>query len=269
MFSPMLSQRLNELGIWQRRVKVFDHVFRTSTLDRLASLFLHKLGILGREETGILRRLVSNGMTVVDIGANQGLYTLFLADLARPGKIFAFEPHPMLYQQLVANVRENRIENVECYQTALSNSSGALTLQVGRLNFGDNYIVSGDVQTPAMVQVKAATLDELFEGRRIDFLKIDVQGWEVAVLAGGRSVLEKNQGIVLLFEFWPFGLRRAGADSKELFSYLSELGFSIFSLRRGRLASLRESALPDPAKEFAYCNLVALRVLVSRPAPTE
>jgi len=259
MLSPMFSQRLNELGLWQRRVKVFGHVFRTSTLDRLASLFLHKVGILGREETEILRRLVSNRMTVVDIGANQGLYTIFLADLARPGKIFAFEPHPMLYQQLVSNLRENRIENVECYQTALSNSSGVLTLHLGQLNLGDNYIVKAGGNVTASVEVPAATLDELFEGTRIDFLKIDVQGWEAAALAGGRSVLEKNQGIVLLFEFWPFGLRRAGADPKEFLSYLTELGFSIYSLRRSQLVSLQESALPDPAKEFAYCNLVALR----------
>ena len=255
----MLSQTLNELGIWQRRVKVFGHVFRPSTLDRLASLFLHKLQILGREETGILRRLVSDGMTVVDIGANQGLYTLFLADLARPGKIFAFEPHPALHEQLVANLRENRIENVECFQTALSNFSGVVTLHLGHFNLGDNYIVTAGANASAGVEVPAATLDELFEGTPIDFLKIDVQGWEAAVLAGGRSVLEKNQGIVVLFEFWPFGLHRAGTDPKELLSYLTELGFSIYSLRGSRLLSLRERTLPDPAKEFAYCNLVALR----------
>jgi FkbM family methyltransferase len=259
MFSPMLSQRLNELGIWKRRVKVFGFVFRASTLDRLASLSLHKVGALGGEETGILRRLVTGGMTVADVGANQGLYTLFLAKLARPGKIFAFEPHPILYEQLVTNVHENRIENIECHQAAVSNLSGTLTLQSGRLNLGDNYIVSAGAKTPATMQVKAVTLDELFEGTRIDFLKVDIQGWELAALTGGWNVLKKNHGIVLLFEFWPFGLRRAGADPNQLLSYLTDLGFSIYCLRRSRLFPIRETLLPDPAKEFAYCNLVALR----------
>ena len=259
MFSPSLSQRLNGLGIWQRKVKVFGHVFRASTLDRLASLSLHKFRILGREETGIFRRLVRPGMTVVDVGANQGLYTLFLADLARPGKVFAFEPHPMLYKQLEANVRENRLATVECYQTALSNSSGTLTLQPGHLNLGDNYIIPAGANTSDGVEVPAATLDELFEGIKIDFLKIDVQGWESATLAGGRSVLQNNQHIVLVLEFWPFGLRRAGTDPRELLSYLTELGFNIYCLRRGRVVSLRTSTLPNPDKEFDYCNLVALR----------
>jgi FkbM family methyltransferase len=255
----MLLQRLNELGIWQRKVKVFGHCFRPSTLDRLVSLWLHKVGILGREESGILRRLVNDEMTVVDLGANQGLYTLFLADLARRGKIFAFEPHPILYGQLVANVRQNRIENVNCYQTAVSSSSGSITLQLGRLNLGDNYIVTPGAGIVDTVQVKAVTLDELFAAIPIDFLKIDIQGWEADALAGGRQVLQRNQGILVLFEFWPFGLRRAGANPNRLLSYLTELGFSIYCLRRNRLVSLQETSLPDPAKEFAYRNLLAMR----------
>lgn len=255
----MFSQKINELGIWQRKVSVFGHVFHTCSLDRLASLYLHKIGILGRSEVAILRRLVSSGMTVVDIGANQGLYTLFLADLARPGKVFAFEPHPMLYERLVANVRENRIESVECSQTAISNSSGSLTLRLGQINLGNNYIVAAGANASAGVEVPAATLDELFEGTKIDFLKIDVQGWEAAALQGGRSLLEKNRDIVLLFEFWPYGLRRSGVVPKVLFSYLTELGFSIYGLSESRLVPLQNKALPDPAKEFAYCNLVALR----------
>ncbi|MBV8376225.1 MAG: FkbM family methyltransferase [Verrucomicrobia bacterium] len=255
----MLLQKLNDLGIWRQRVSVFGHVFRTSTLDRLASLFLHKFGILGREEIGILRRFVRNGMTVVDIGANQGLYTLLLAELARPGKIHAFEPHPMLYQQVVENLRENRIENVECHQTALSNSTGFLTLQLGHLNLGDNYIVADGAKVSVTAQVPAATLDDLFEGTKIDFLKIDVQGWEAAVLAGGRSVLEENPKIILLFEFWPYGLRRAGVDPQAFLSYLIELGFSIYGLSKSRLVLLQKKVLPNQSTELAYCNLVALR----------
>jgi FkbM family methyltransferase len=255
----MLLKRLNAFGIWKRKVKVFGHVFRALTLDRLASLVLHKFGVLNRDEVEILRRLVHSGMMVVDVGANQGLYTVLLADLARPGKVFAFEPQPLLYRQLVANVCENRMENVECYQMAVSSSPGTLTLQLDDLNLGDNRIVAADAEKSNCVQVKAATLDQLFEGKKIDFLKIDTQGWEAAALAGGRDVLESNPGIVLLFEFWPFGLRKAGADPKELLSYLTQLRFVIYKLKRSRLVSLCENDLPDPSKQFAYCNLIALR----------
>ncbi|MBV9673636.1 MAG: FkbM family methyltransferase [Verrucomicrobia bacterium] len=194
----MFSQRINELGIWQRKVSVFGHVFNTCSLDRLASLYLHKTGLLGGSEVAILRRMVSSGMTVVDIGANQGLYTLLLADFARPGKVFAFEPHPVLYEHLVTNVRENRVESVECSQTAISDSSGSLTMRLGRINLGNNYVVAAGANGSADLEVRAATLDELFQETKVDFLKIDVQGWKAAALQGGRSLLERNQDIVLL-----------------------------------------------------------------------
>src|SRR5215831_2182390 len=123
----MLSRRFNEHPIWKRRVRVFDRCFRAPSLDRLASLWLHKLGILGKDEVKILARLIRRGMTVIDAGANQGLYTLYLADLVRPGRVFAFEPEPMLYRQLVSNIRNNSAENVDSYQIALSDSAGSLT----------------------------------------------------------------------------------------------------------------------------------------------
>jgi FkbM family methyltransferase len=255
----MLAHRINTLGIWKRRVRVFGGTFRASTLDRLTSLWLHKVGILGREETAILRRLVTDGMTVVDAGANQGLYTVFLAKLAKGGKIFSFEPHPILYRQLVANVRDNRIKNIECHQAAVSSNSGTLTLEFGRLNLGDNYVVSSNTPSPAKSQVKAVTLDELFETAKVDFVKMDIQGWEAAALRGARNILIKNRDIVLFLEFWPFGLRRAGADPKQLLSFLSELGFCVYSLKHRRLFRLPESPFPELASRLSYCNLLALR----------
>jgi FkbM family methyltransferase len=255
----MLSHRINTLGIWKRRLRVFGCIFRASTLDRLTSLWLHKVGVLGREEIAVLRQLVTDRMTVVDVGANQGLYTLFLAKLARGGKIIAFEPHPILYEQLVANVHENKIENIECHQAAVSDSSGALTLQLGSLHLGDNYIVTADAPSPVTTQVNAVTLDELFEKTTIDFLKIDIQGWEAAALAGGRNVLKNNRDIILFLEFWPFGLRRAGAKPDQLLSYLNELGFYLYNLKGSRLAKFQKTSLPDATRQFSYCNLVALR----------
>src|SRR6516162_367375 len=103
---------LNEHWIWKRRLRVFGHLFRAPTLDRLATLWMHKLKILGREEIHILRQLLRPGMTILDVGANQGLYTLLVADLVCPGKVFAFEPEPILYQQLVKNVAVNKVDNV-------------------------------------------------------------------------------------------------------------------------------------------------------------
>jgi FkbM family methyltransferase len=255
----MLSRSFNEHPIWKRQVRVFDRCFRAPSLDRLASLWLHKLGILGKDELKILARLIRRGMTVVDAGANQGIYTLYLADLVRPGRVFAFEPEPMLYGQLVSNVRNNSAENVNCYQIALSDSAGSLTLVPGVLNLGDNRIIVDQEERPEKISVKAATLDEMFPAERIDFLKMDIQGWEAQAFAGARETLERNPDLILMFEFWPFGLAKAGANPDAVLGLLEERGFALWRVRNGWLIGLEGTKLPDVKKEFAYCNLIGTK----------
>ncbi|MBV9674259.1 MAG: FkbM family methyltransferase [Verrucomicrobia bacterium] len=227
----MLSRSFNEHPIWKRRVHIFDRSFRAPSLDRLASLWLHKFGILGKHELKILARLIRRGMTVIDAGANQGLFTLYLADLVCPGRVFALEPEPRLYRQLVSNVRDNSAENVDCYQIALSDSAGSLTLVPGGLNLGDNRIIVDQEERRKKISVKAATLDELVPAEKIDFLKMDIQGWEAKALVGARKMLERNPDLILMFEFWPCGLAKAGADPDAILRGLEERGFGLWRVR--------------------------------------
>src|SRR5271166_2303648 len=111
-----LLKDLNRSHIWHVSVSLHGFRFRAPSLDRLTSLWLHKLGLLGKEEFAFLSRVVRPGMTIVEIGANQGIYTLFLSRLAAPAKIFAFEPEPFVYERLLENVRINDVTNVVCQQ---------------------------------------------------------------------------------------------------------------------------------------------------------
>jgi FkbM family methyltransferase len=252
--------KLNRLPIWKMDVTVSRHVFRAPTCDRLASLWMYKLGILGKEERRILRGFLRPGMNVIDIGANQGLYTSCLAELVKPGKVFAFEPEPMLFRQLVSNISQNRINNVICYQTAVSNVSGLLTLQSGKLNLGDNRVVAQQgVHLGGTTVVNAAALDDLLAGETIHFLKIDIQGWEAHALAGARQLLEKNRDIILMFEFWPFGLTKAGTEPEALLSSLREVGFNLYRSVHGRWSSLETHLPPRSNNRFCYYNIIGAR----------
>lgn len=255
----MLIRALNEHWIWKRRLRVLGHHFRAPTLDRLVALWMHKLGILGRAETQILRRLLRPGMTVLDVGANQGLFTLLLANLVRPGRVFAFEPQPFLYQQLVSNVQANTLGNVVCHNLAVSSSSGRFALQPGKMNWGDSRIVTGAAPAPGQIKVDAVSLDENFADRKVDFLKIDVQGWEAEALFGARRVLAENMDLVVMFELWPYGLLKAGSSPEVLLAFLRHLEFQLWQIRRGRLTKFDQKDLPDPTKEFSYGNLVGTR----------
>jgi FkbM family methyltransferase len=255
----MLLRALNEHWIWKRRVRVFGHWLRAPTLDRLATLWMHKLWILGREESQILRRLLRPGMIAVEVGANQGIYTLLIADLVRPARVFAFEPQPFLFQQLVSNVEANNLENVVCHNLAVSSSSGPLTLQPGSMNWGDNRIIPASTPAASQISVNAVSLDEYFQHRKVDFLKIDIQGWEAEAFFGARRLLEKNIDLVIMFELWPYGLRKAGSPPNALLAFLRNLGFQLWQISKGRLANFAQKDLADRKAKYSYCNLIGTR----------
>jgi FkbM family methyltransferase len=220
---------------------------------------MHKLGLLGREETLVLRQLLRPGMTALDLGANQGLYTLQIADLVRPGKVFAFEPEPILYEQLTSNVAANRVNNVVCRNLAVSSSEGWLTLRRGSMNWGDNRIVIGPASTPDQIQVNTVTLDDHFNDQIVDFVKIDIQGWEAEALSGARVLLERSTNLILMFELWPYGLLKAGSSAEALLGFLRGLGFHLWRIRKERLVNFEQNDLPDRNKELSYCNLVGTK----------
>src|SRR6267143_2214012 len=90
--------------LWRREINVWDRRMRSASLDRLVALGLHRLGWMGHDEATLLQRLVRPGMSVIDVVANIGLYSLLLSRLVdRNGSVLAFEPEPSLF----ATLREN------------------------------------------------------------------------------------------------------------------------------------------------------------------
>jgi FkbM family methyltransferase len=255
----MLLQRLNHHWMWKQKIQLFGNVFRAPSLDRLASLWLHKLDLLGHQEVAILRGLLRKGMTVIDAGANQGIYTLLMAQLVSPGPVLAFEPEPLLFRQLIWNIRENNVANIVCHNTAISNSKGRLTMERRGVNLGDNRVVTEGTHGADCFDVIAAKLDDLFEGKRVDFLKADLQGWEAAAFRGGRQLLEQNKDIIVMFEFWPYGLRKAGVAPEWLLAFLRDMGFILWQVKRKHLIVLDEQALPHSPTKYSYHQLVGAR----------
>jgi FkbM family methyltransferase len=249
--------RINRLPVWRRSVRLWDCDIVPSSLDRLAALLLHRAGWMGQEASALFRSHLRAGMTVVDVGANQGIYTLLLSRLVGgTGKVYAFEPEPVLYGCALANCRRNGATNVELLPYALGAQKGHLHLDISSLNTGDNRI-RRDASAGTRVEVRP--LDSLIRGQ-VDFIKIDVQGWEFEVLRGMTRILEENPRIVLCFEFWPYGLRAAGEDPLDLLRYLETRGFVLREVQRGGvLADIDPAALLARLSGTRYTNLLAAR----------
>src|SRR5208283_897383 len=109
--------------------RVWGFGMRAATFDRALYLALHRAGLMGAPERAALAALARPGMTVLDIGANLGLYSLLLARSVGPsGRVIAFEPDPDLCALLRANCAANGLANVEAHNMALGAAPGRMIL---------------------------------------------------------------------------------------------------------------------------------------------
>lgn len=200
-------------------------------------------------ETAFVRGFVQPGMTVFDVGANAGYYTLMASRMVgQQGRVIAFEPSPRERQRLLAHLRLNRCPNVRVESTALSSSEGSTSFFVvsGR-ETGCNSIRPPDVaESVEQITVPTITLDRFLETSGIaavDFMKLDVEGAELDVLRGGAAALQKRIRPVLLCELEVARTRPWGYEPEAILHCLSDLGYVWLGLdEAGRLVPMERRA---------------------------
>lgn len=138
------------------------------------------------EELGQLKSAIRDGFTFVDVGANVGAYSLFVAAQAGLGaKILAVEPQPDVFDRLAYNIRQNPFGTIKAVACAVADKTGELTLFLDPRNKGESSVkIVGSSQAP-MIRVPAVTLLELLTSEgftRLDALKLDVEGAEDLIL---------------------------------------------------------------------------------------
>lgn len=184
------------------------------------------------KQVALIKKLVKEGDTVLDVGANIGYYTLILAKLVGDkGKVFAFEPDPTNFQILKDNVEMNGYKNVVLEQKAVSDTNGKTKLFFSGINNGDHRIFYGEGREN--IEVGTVRLEDYFKGKLpdISFFKLDIQGSEFLALRGMCSILRKK-GIKFTTEFSPENLESAGESPKELVNWIKKQGFDIFDMKR-------------------------------------
>jgi FkbM family methyltransferase len=195
--------------------------------------------VYGTWEPEVIDAVVSTikpGMTVIDIGAHIGYYSLLFAKFAGPsGRIFSFEPLPGNFALLQKNVQLNNLQYVTPLNLALFSHSGEITITVpdGQHNPGNGsvYIDHGAQQ----FRVQSVTLDHFCATSAIqpDFLKIDVEGAELAVLLGGRTTIERFRPNMLI-ELHHFDGNLAAHPVPDL---LTNWGYQLQWIERWQLTS--------------------------------
>jgi FkbM family methyltransferase len=199
-------------------------------LDPNDSLLLSVREVYEPVETAFFQRHVEPGHTVVDVGANIGYYTLLFARaVGASGRVYAFEPEPNNFAILRTNVEGNGYRNVVLENAAVSDSSGTLDLFVNETNLGDHQAYDAGEGRKRVI-VRSVSLDDYFAdlAERIDFVKMDIQGFEAAALRGMKTLLRTSPDVVLVTELWPKGMVAAGANPEGYLHELAQLGFVLF-----------------------------------------
>lgn len=240
--------------------RVWGFVVMPPTLDRRLALLAHHWGLLGQDERLFLERCLSPRSVSIDVGANLGLYSLLAARLSPQGSVFALEPDPDLHRCVEQNAVANGLRNIQAIRCAASDRPGRLRFAPGTFNRGNNR-VQGYAWNPGLpgLEVPANRLDDLIPATAIDLLKVDVQGWEIPALRGAKRILSGNPDLVVMVEFWPFGLRAAGFEPAQLLGLLQRHGFHIRHLgKKGRAETFTRATLKwNNANQ--YGNLIACR----------
>jgi FkbM family methyltransferase len=196
------------------RIKQCRHGFLLHNVNDLRigrSLDLY--GEWSEGEINLFKTLISLGQTVVEVGANIGAHTVYLAKaVGLQGKVFAIEPHRLNYQMLCANLALNSLTNTYSYQIALGETPGFIPVATLAQNSSSSSLHQAE-------QVQVATLDS-FGIPQCRLIKLDVGTMLPQVLQGATQTLQRCQPIVYVVD--------ERAIPATAISHLAALGYDLY-----------------------------------------
>lgn len=175
-------------------------VFAVNPEDIYVGQAIAMYGEYGEHEVQLFTQIVKPGDTVVEVGANIGAHTVPLAKLAGAhGHVHAFEPQPVIFQNLCANIALNSLLNVHTYSQAAGSANGRAALPAVDYTKPGNF---GGIELQHQGQgitVPVVRLDDiLIDLPRLRLLKLDVEGWEQSVLEGAPNLIARHRPIIYL-----------------------------------------------------------------------
>lgn len=166
------------------------------------------------QATGVLAK----GATIYDIGANIGNHTVYFSKVMGAKKVVSFEPQPACFETLKSNIKLNALKGTKTYGCALGAQAGAASVS-GFKPFNSGGTMFAPSEDGAF---EVRTLDAVADqekDKKIDFLKIDVEGMQMAVFEGGQNVLKKMKPVIWV------ELLAEGNEAKETIGYLEQFGY--------------------------------------------
>ena len=197
----------------------------------------------------------------LDVGANLGAFSVPLAQKLgqRNGLVYSFEPQRVVFYQLCANIFVNRLDNCMAYNMGVGDVAGTLELpdnnydssNLGAYSLVPEYQDLMNLKKAAPTALKHSvpivTLDGFKFPRKVDFLKIDVEGMELQVLQGARQLLQDSNYPPIMLEAWGFSWFKEQREA--LIAYLEGMGYQLFFINSS-------DAIAQHSKSKRYVNFL-------------
>jgi FkbM family methyltransferase len=204
-----------------------DLKFRAYSDSTAPGRLLYFGGLPDYDEMWFMRRYLRPGDSVIDGGANAGLYTLLAAKLVgKSGRVDAFEAAPATVQRLRENVTLNALSQVHVHHAALAEEAKTVSFTVDRAKDASNRIRTGDDSANTTVEVEAVSLDEMLTGEYA-FGKLDIEGAEPLALSGASMMLAKHNPPVWQLELVDRFVQRFGWSALDVASLLRAHGYEL------------------------------------------
>lgn len=213
------------------------------------------LGSKDRWEIHHILHLLPRDSVACDVGANFGYYSLMLASQAGCSAVHAFEPNPTNFARLQRNIELNGLQSrIHAHCAGLSDVPTAARMEERSGNSGMARISADAVDGP---EVSLITLDDFCTQQgltRLDFIKIDTEGFEPHVLGGGMETLTRFKPLILI-ELNPPMLARQGATVASVVQPLRDCGYAFYAIQRQRLTPMPK---PEQQNPDEYMNALCM-----------
>jgi FkbM family methyltransferase len=201
-----------------------------------------------RDQQMLFQKLGQPVQTILDLGAHHGAITLRYSRLFPGAIIHSFEPYPESYYYLQQRADGN--DRIKPQQMAVTDRIGTVDFNISSSSQTNSLLdwqVEGRAYT-SVVKVESTTLDAYCERaaiEKIDILKLDIEGSEIAALRGARNLLEEGR-VKLIYLEWTMVRPRVGqATLSELMAFLSDYNFLLFNLYNEAVSSLGQLQAGD------------------------
>ena len=176
------------------------------------------------------KQLINPGDYVLDIGANIGFHTMYFAELCGPeGLVFAFEPIQLNYAALLDNLSLNSFSQIRTVNAALGNENREIDIHIdpAATNPGAYNLLTEGKKNTSITCLKGDYYLENVAVKKIDFIKIDVEGYEYEVLKGLKQTISRFRPSII-FEYDRNYQLKMNADARLIFDFLKELNYNFF-----------------------------------------